>query len=116
MRTILVADDYPGMRRLLSGILRREGFRVVTVSSASGLLKKWKALRCRVVLSDIEMPGELDGIQACRDIRRMAPNVKAFLMTGDSRGRERARRSGFQIAFLKPFTLEAVRRWARRVG
>ena len=86
---------------------------MLTAKTGKELLKVWKAAHCEVVLSDIRMPGALDGIEACEAVRLADSRVRVFLMTGDPENRERAREKGFRMAFFKPFTLQDIRRWLR---
>ncbi|MBI4051040.1 MAG: response regulator [Elusimicrobia bacterium] len=110
--TILVADDNPAILRLLERFLRPRGFRVFVAKTGEELLTLWKEIHCEVVLSDIQMPRVLNGIQACRVIQSEDPRVRVFLMTGSPELRETAKASGFPLAFLKPFTLDQLRKWA----
>lgn len=50
-----------------------------------------------VVLSDIVMPGALDGIQFANALRRAYPDLPVVLMTGYSAQLTTARESGFTV-------------------
>ncbi|MBI4057273.1 MAG: response regulator [Elusimicrobia bacterium] len=111
--TILIADDDSAILRVISRCLGRWGFCVITASTGEELLSAWKKNRCQVVLSDVQMPGFLDGLGACEIIRNMNRGVRIFFMTGDAESREKIEKKGFSLAFLKPFVLEEVRAWSR---
>lgn len=115
--TILVADDNPAVLRLVSRVLRQGGFKVLTAGTGQELLNVWVRARgkCEIVLSDVQMPGALDGIQACGRIRREDPRARVFLMTGDPGHCARAAASGLKIVLQKPFDLEALRAWSRKL-
>ncbi len=65
---VLVIDDDPAARELLTRFLDREGFRVRTAVDGRAGLALARALRPRVVLLDVEMP-HLDGWSVLHAIR-----------------------------------------------
>lgn len=108
-----MADDHPATVRFVARVLDLEGFSVSTAADADGLLMAWLATRAPVVLSDVGMPGTLDGLDSCRTISSLDPRVRVFLMTGDEAAAGRCAAHGLILALRKPFTLEQLRRWAR---
>jgi two-component system, cell cycle response regulator len=83
---ILIADDDPVSRRLLSGTLAQFGHEVVAVEDGHGaaatLLEQDGP---RLAILDWEMPG-LDGLQVCRRIRqRSTPYTYIILLTSRDR-------------------------------
>ena len=84
-KTVLVVDDVPLERRLLSNYLRERGFDVLqaaTGEEAIGTLATGQ--RVDIVLSDIHLDGELDGYALARWVRDHRPGVWTVL--GTSRG------------------------------
>ena len=65
---VLVIDDDPAARELLTRFLHREGFRARTAADGRAGLALARALRPRVVLLDVEMP-HLDGWSVLHAIR-----------------------------------------------
>ncbi|KMO34052.1 histidine kinase, partial [Methylobacterium variabile] len=65
---VLLVDDDPAARELLSRFLEREGFRVRTASDGRAGLSLARALRPRAILLDIEMP-RMDGWSVLHAIR-----------------------------------------------
>ena len=59
-RTILVIDDEPSVVRALTGLLRRDGYRVDTASNGRYALVQLQERLYDVILCDLHMP-ELDG-------------------------------------------------------
>jgi len=108
----LIADDDPVTLQLIAHFLRTRGFQVWTAGTGERLWELWRTTRSRIVLSDIEMPGVQDGILACRAIQRADPSVRIFLMTARPENRLRAAADGFQVALVKPFSLDELRLWA----
>ncbi len=67
-RTILVADDEPGLRELLRIRLEHDGLRVVQVENGALAVEAVRALQPDLVILDVMMP-VMDGWEACRRVR-----------------------------------------------
>jgi DNA-binding response OmpR family regulator len=67
--SIVVVEDDPHIADLLDMYLRREGFRVLLASNAERGLELVERDGPRLVLLDIGLPGESDGLDLCRRIR-----------------------------------------------
>ncbi len=68
-RRILLVEDSSTMRRMLSTMLKEEGFEVETANDGlQGLAKARLDPRPELILSDYEMP-ELDGAGLCRAVK-----------------------------------------------
>ena len=67
--TVLVVDDEPMVRDVVSRYLERDGHRVVTAAdgeAARGLIEREEP---SLVLLDVMLPGRTDGLELCRWIR-----------------------------------------------
>lgn len=113
---VLVADDDPAVLRLAVRLFQKQGLPVRTASGGEQLLELWMGLRARVVLSDVQMPGRVDGIAACLSIRARDPRTRLFLMSGDPAAKERVESCGLELAFLKPFATDEFERWIRSLS
>lgn len=80
MPTVLVADDDPHLREVVSYALRRAGYAVVEAEDGRGALGACG--RVDLVVLDIVMP-ELDGLEACRQIRVLSRVPIIFLSSRD---------------------------------
>lgn len=69
---ILLAEDNPINRRLMAGLLGREGHEVLAVEDGRKALAAVASQSFDLVLMDMQMP-ELDGIAATRAIRALDP-------------------------------------------
>lgn len=70
---IVVADDEPDMRDYFRKILPRLGHQVVAAAqNGHELIDQCKALRPRLVITDIKMP-DMDGIEAAVEIYKECP-------------------------------------------
>ena len=79
---IVLADDHAvvveGLRALLSTV---DGFAVVgTAASGSEAVRAAVTERPDVLVMDIQMPG-LNGIEATREVRRVAPETAVLMLT-----------------------------------
>ncbi len=79
---ILVADDHPVVREGLIAMLSTQADFEIVGEAAHGeeVVQKAKALRPDVVLLDLEMP-KMDGVEALRQLREIAPEVRALVFT-----------------------------------
>lgn len=93
---ILIADDEPDIREILSYNLSREGFIVTTVSSASEAIKKASNNEFDLIILDIMMPGK-DGIEACRELRRMEEYKNKLIVFLTARAEEYSEVAGFDV-------------------
>jgi len=83
---ILLAEDNPINRRLMAGLLSREGHHVVAVDDGRKALGAIAAQPFDLILMDMQMP-ELDGLAATRAIRALdapACNTPILAISADS--------------------------------
>jgi two-component system NtrC family sensor kinase len=85
--TILVIDDEPSVVRALTGLLRRDGYRVATASNGRHALAQLQAQHYDVILCDLRMP-ELDGPAFYAILTRQYPALRqrVIFLTGDTEG------------------------------
>jgi two-component system, OmpR family, response regulator len=76
---ILVVDDDPALRKLVSDFLTRNGYRVSVAHDGVAMKKTMKASRIDLVILDIVMPGE-DGLSLCRRLR-VADTTPIIMLT-----------------------------------
>jgi len=104
---VLVVDDDPGLREMLSEFAMLKGYTARSVSSGADALRAVVEDPPDVVLLDIEMPG-LSGADALMAIQAVAPAVKIIMVSGTSDA-ALARRTLARGAFdyvTKPVDLE----------
>jgi DNA-binding response OmpR family regulator len=80
MAHILIVDDQPHVRELLSEELADEGFRVSSVGDAESVMAHLKALQTDLVLLDLYLDGP-DGWDVLRDIKRQDPSLPVLIVT-----------------------------------
>src|SRR6266699_4012065 len=96
-RTILLADDSPTIRRLVTQTFAGANYKIVEVSNGEAAIKRLEELQPSIVLADIYMPGK-NGYEVCAYVRHH-PALNAtpvILLVGafDAFDEERAKRSG----------------------
>lgn len=79
--SVLVVDDVPEVRRLLSSILDISGYRAVEAEDGFDALSLLGSDTFDLVLTDVHMPG-LDGLELVRAVRTIAPDTPIVVMTG----------------------------------
>jgi CheY-like chemotaxis protein len=104
---VLVVDDHPVVRQVITLLLEDSGAKVTAVPGVPEALEALERERPNVMLSDIQMPGE-DGYALIRKVRALPPDrggrTPAAAVTGWSNPADRARalRAGFQDYLAKP--------------
>ena len=94
--TILLVDDEPDILDIISYNLKAEGYKVKTASSGREGVEKAKKVRPDLILLDVMMP-EMDGIEACEQIRKtpgLEHTINAFLT---ARGEDYSQVAGFEV-------------------
>lgn len=79
---ILIVDDDPGMRDLLSSNLRERGYSITTAGSAGEAVAQARAFPYAVIICDFKMP-ILDGINCLDLIKTFRPETEFIMMSGE---------------------------------
>src|SRR3954465_13771972 len=77
---VLVVDDAPEFRELVTTVLRREGFVVEAAADGSQALERAQDFAPDVVVLDIGLPG-IDGVEVCRRLRTFS-DAYVVMLTG----------------------------------
>jgi two-component system nitrogen regulation response regulator GlnG len=106
---ILVVDDLEDMRVLLSGILKKDGYKITVADGGLSAVELFRKELSDAVIMDIKMPG-VDGIEAMKRMKKIAPTVPIILMTahGNVSTAVHAVKSGAYDYVTKPFDNEKV--------
>jgi two-component system alkaline phosphatase synthesis response regulator PhoP len=92
--TILVVDDDPDILEILSYNLNAEGYRVITAEDGIQAVKKAKKKKPHLVILDVMMP-EMDGIEACEQIRETKGLENTVITFLTARGEDYSQVAGF---------------------
>jgi len=81
---ILVIDDNPAVVDILATHLRGAGYGVSSALTGDGGLNDFTLSRPDLVLLDITLPGEMNGIELLKRIRSIDPASKVIMVTGNT--------------------------------
>ncbi|CUH96489.1 hypothetical protein P22_2579 [Propionispora sp. 2/2-37] len=106
---VLVIDDQPGIRRLLTEVLTDEGYEVITAGNGYEGVQRAKETNPAVILMDMKMPG-MDGIETLKELQSMHQEEKVIMMTayGELELVNQAREMGAYAYITKPFDIVTV--------
>ena len=110
MATILVVDDDPAIRQLLTDVLEMDGHVVELAVDGHDALRAFEVLRPDFVILDVMMPG-LDGYGVLRNIRSQVGDPVPILMltaSADTASAARGWADGVDYYLAKPFTADDV--------
>ncbi|HET6836696.1 MAG TPA: response regulator [Gemmatimonadales bacterium] len=84
--TIMVVDDDDRVRRVTARMLRDEGYDVLEARSGEQALEQLAgAEQVQIVLTDIAMPGGMNGVELAEKVLAEAPWRRIVLMSGYDR-------------------------------
>jgi len=117
-RVLLVEDD-PFIRSMLTRFLQREGYRLTAAMDGPSALEAWAAAQGQfdLLITDMVMPNGLSGAQLVERLRGQNPRLRAILISGYSP--ELLDADGEQLKsirmLMKPFTHEKITETIREV-
>jgi len=106
LKVLLVEDD-PALNDLVSQMLQELGSEVTRANSAASALRAIGDKPVDLVLSDMVMPGDMDGLDLARQLRKRDADVPIVLMTGYSTAAGLAAEEGFSV-LRKPFDFDTL--------
>jgi DNA-binding response OmpR family regulator/predicted regulator of Ras-like GTPase activity (Roadblock/LC7/MglB family) len=106
---ILLVDDDETFRMTISEALRTEKYEIETADGAIQALKKLKADKYAIMITDLNMPG-IDGIELIRQAIKVDPYMQVIIATGfpSNESQLEAFKLGVFNYIVKPFTLERL--------
>jgi two-component system OmpR family response regulator len=106
---ILVVDDEPGVREMLTDALNLQGYAVTPAKDGFEALKQLREGEFELVVSDINMP-KVDGYELLERMRNVGDSTPVILLT--ARGEKADLARGFRVGaddyVTKPFGLEEL--------
>jgi two-component system response regulator MprA len=109
---LLVVDDDPQLRDMLSRALGYEGFEVAACGDAAGAMAEFRAAPPDLLLLDLGLPDE-DGLEVCRRLRKGGERLPILIVTARDTVSDRIAglEAGADDYLVKPFsTAELVAR------
>ena len=102
--SVLLVDDNDAVRATTAAYLRECGLPVIEAPDAVHALQALESAQVEAVVTDITMPGELDGIGLAEIIRQRWPALPVLLVSGYSERAAEAQARGF-VVLDKPYSL-----------
>ncbi len=109
MIDILIVEDNTEIATLLTDFLRRDGYVVSTAETGEKALRLWEAYGARLLVLDINLPGEMDGFHVLSEVRKSANTH--VLITSARTGKEdqlKGLRIGADDYIEKPYDIDIL--------
>jgi DNA-binding NtrC family response regulator len=117
VRTVLVVDDEPEIRKLVAAMLIRQGYRILTADSGENAIRLFRNNPgVDLLLTDVVSPG-LSGPMIADQIAALNPLIKVMFMSGYDNTQVVRRyvvEKGYSL-LIKPFTMEQLVERVRQV-
>src|SRR5580658_7839915 len=112
MKTILIVDDEPEIRKLVTAMLTRSGYRVVSADTGENAIRLFRSNPdADLLLTDVVAPG-MSGPMIADQIAALKPEIKVLFMSGYD-GTQAVQRlvveKGYSL-LIKPFTMDELGR------
>ncbi len=105
--TVLIVDDEPFIRLHACGVMEEAGYPTMEAGDAAEAMRMLADGRITIVITDIEMPGSMDGLDLARRVRATWPHIAVIVSSG--RRLPRPEELPEEISFLsKPFSPERL--------
>ncbi len=108
-KKIMIVDDEKVIREMLDKAFTKQGYETICAENADEAMKLMSK-DIKVFFLDLKLPGSMDGLELCRQIRKEYPLVCIFAMTAYASLFELSdcREAGFDDYFTKPVKLEML--------
>src|SRR6266545_771140 len=105
--TIFVVDDNRDFVEFLKVLLSRDGFKVRWAFNGPDALQSIQQPPVDLVILDVMMP-KMDGLEVCRELKRMCPSLPVILLTAkdDIATRTTSMNLGVSDFLAKPVNIE----------
>jgi PAS domain S-box-containing protein len=112
--TVLLVEDNPDVANASTGLLEELGYTVRWVSDANSAIEELDRDGIDILMSDLVMPGRVDGVSLARTVRERHPDLPILLTTGYSNA---AKEVGSQFPILrKPYQLHELSQELRKLS
>ncbi|SIR47498.1 PAS domain S-box-containing protein [Pseudomonas sp. B10] len=108
-KTILLVDDEAAIRQMVAELLSDSGYRVVeAVDSVSAMKQAEKLEHLDLLLTDIGLPGMMNGISLAAQFKLKYPQLKVLFVTGFAGGSNLVSVDATTRILTKPFSLNEL--------
>ena len=106
--TVLLVEDEPAVREVTAEVLRERGHRVLEAGDGPAGLRLLAAGRVDLLVTDVGLPGGLNGRQVAEIARERRPGLPVLFITGYAGGVLDGRLAPGTEVLGKPFKLDAL--------
>jgi two-component system phosphate regulon response regulator PhoB len=105
---ILIVDDKDELRSLISATLSTGDFEILEAKNGNEALTKARAAHPKLIILDVAMAGDLDGLEVCRQLKKdpATSDIQIIMLTsfGQAQDKKRGAEAGADDYFVKPFS------------
>lgn len=118
-QTVLIAEDHPEIRTLVRITLSSDGYAVIECKNAPEAVEYATRHPVHLILMDIDMPGEYNGISATHILHNnpATADIPVIMLTAYKKLKDKSVQSGAVAYLTKPFSpidlLKHVQQFAR---
>jgi CheY-like chemotaxis protein len=106
---VLVVDDEPTVRMLVGEVLREYGYTIIEAGDAIAGLRVLQSLTpVDLLVTDVGLPGGLDGRQLADRARLTRPALKVLFITGYAESAKLGTLEPGMQVMAKPFSMDAL--------
>lgn len=115
-QVVLVVEDEPLLRMMAVDLVEEAGFDAVEAANAAGAVRILEGRSdIRIVFTDIDMPGGMDGMMLAATIRDRWPPISIILTSGHIRSADVTMPLG-SVFYPKPYDTQTVIKTMRRMA
>jgi two-component system, OmpR family, phosphate regulon response regulator PhoB len=108
MKRVLIVEDQADIRKLIRMTLEFEPYEIHEAANGTDGLQLAVSVQPDLILLDVMMPGELDGLQVCAHVRALPAlqGTRVVLLTarGQTQDRDAGQEAGADEYLIKPFS------------
>ena len=108
MKRVLIVEDQADIRKLIRMTLEFEPYEIHEAANGTDGLRLAVEVQPDLILLDVMMPGELDGLQVCARVRALPAlqGTRVVLLTarGQTQDRDAGQEAGADEDLIKPFS------------
>lgn len=108
MKKILITEDKPEVRELVKVTLRVGDYEIIEAENGKTAIELAKEHKPDLILMDVMMPGEIDGLEATRTIKSdpTTQQCRVIMLTakGQQHDKDAGKEAGADGYFTKPFS------------
>ena len=108
MKRVLIVEDQADIRKLIRMTLEFEPYEIHEAANGTDGLRLAVEVQPDLILLDVMMPGELDGLQVCARVRALpalqGTRVVVLTARGQTQDRDAGQEAGADEYLIKPFS------------